>query len=56
MKGRKIFVGTDNMGHAAYFGWQDKGQALYMAYAKDIRTVQMTWFLLLSAATVIQKR
>lgn len=25
-----------------------------MAYAKDIRTVQMTWFLLLSAATVIQ--
>ena len=29
MKGRKIFVGTDNMGHAAYFGWQDKGQALY---------------------------
>ena len=29
MKGRKIFVVTDNMGHAAYFGWQDKGQALY---------------------------
>lgn len=29
VKGRKIFVGTDNMGHAAYFGWQDKGQALY---------------------------
>ena len=29
MNGRKIFVGTDNMGRAAYFGWQDKGQALY---------------------------
>lgn len=29
VKGRKIFVVTDNMGHAAYFGWQDKGQALY---------------------------
>ena len=29
MKGRKIFVTTDNMGHAAYFGWQNKRQALY---------------------------
>ena len=26
MKGRKIFVGTDNMGHVAYFGWQNKRQ------------------------------
>lgn len=54
MKGRKIFVGTDNMGQAAYFGRQNKRQALY-GLREGYKTVQMTWLVLLSTVIAIQK-